>query len=120
MFDKSKLKLYFICGTQDVAEGESIIDVVTEALEAGITLFQYREKGETALVGDDKVGMAKQLLSFCHQNDVPFIVNDDVSLAKDIDADGIHVGQNDLEVNEFAQQFENKIIGLSVGAFVFP
>ena len=48
MFDKSKLKLYFICGTQDVAEGESIIDVVTEALEAGITLFQYREKGETA------------------------------------------------------------------------
>ncbi|MFQ3854275.1 thiamine phosphate synthase [Staphylococcus parequorum] len=115
MFDKNKLKLYFICGTQDVAEDKSIIDVVTEALEAGITLFQYREKGETALVGDDKVKLAQQLLSLCHQYDVPFIVNDDVSLAKDIDADGIHVGQNDLEVNEFAQQFENKIIGLSVG-----
>ncbi|KRG09552.1 thiamine phosphate synthase [Staphylococcus sp. NAM3COL9] len=115
MFDKRNLKLYFICGTQDIIEGESIIDVVTEALEAGITLFQFREKGKNALVGDDKIMLAKQLLSLCHQYDVPFIVNDDVSLAKDIDADGVHVGQNDLEVNKFAQQFENKIIGLSVG-----
>ncbi|MDG0843928.1 thiamine phosphate synthase [Staphylococcus equorum] len=115
MFDKRTLKLYFICGTQDVPEGESIIEVVTKALEAGITLFQFREKGETALTGDDKVKLAKQLLSLCHQYGVAFIVNDDVSLAKDIDADGIHVGQNDLEVNKFAQEFKNKIIGLSVG-----
>ncbi|HLR18761.1 MAG TPA: thiamine phosphate synthase [Staphylococcus sp.] len=115
MFDKQNLKLYFICGTQDIPEGESIVKIVTEALEAGITMFQFREKGDTALTGDDKVNLAKQLLIMCRQYNVPFIVNDDVDLAKEINADGIHVGQNDLEVNTFAKAFTEKIIGLSVG-----
>ena len=45
MFNKAYLKLYFICGTQDIPKQTSIIDVVTEALESGITMFQFREKG---------------------------------------------------------------------------
>lgn len=43
------------------------------------------------------------------------IVNDDVQLAQEINADGIHVGQDDMEIQQFASQFKNKIIGLSVG-----
>ncbi len=45
---------------------------------------------------------------------MPFIVNDDVSLAKEINADGIHVGQDDAKVKEIAQYFTDKIIGLSI------
>ncbi|MEJ7279223.1 thiamine phosphate synthase, partial [Staphylococcus epidermidis] len=45
----------------------------------------------------------------------PFIVNDDVSLAKRINADGIHVGQDDEAVRAFSNDFQDKIIGLSVG-----
>ncbi|WP_256083390.1 thiamine phosphate synthase, partial [Staphylococcus aureus] len=54
------------------------------------------------------------LQHLCHQYDVPFIVNDDVCLAKEINADGIHVGQDDAKVKEIAQYFTDKSIGLSI------
>ncbi|WP_278926777.1 thiamine phosphate synthase [Staphylococcus auricularis] len=114
-FDRKQLRLYFIAGTQDVVSDTTLKDILTEALEAGITLFQYREKGPGSLTGEERVNEAKALQQLCHQYDVPFIVNDDVALAKAIDADGIHVGQDDAEVAQFAEQFEGKIIGLSVG-----
>lgn len=114
MFDKASLKVYFICGTQDIPESKSIKEVVKLALESGVTMFQYREKGDGALTGNDKVETAQQLLELCHAYNVPFIVNDDVTLAENINADGIHVGQNDMKVTAFAQKFKNKIIGLSI------
>ena len=114
MFNKAYLKLYFICGTQDIPKQTSIIDVVTEALESGITMFQFREKGDGSLIGNAKIELAQKLLSLCKSYHVPFIVNDDVDLAKAIDADGIHVGQNDANIDAFASTFSNKIIGLSV------
>ncbi|AID42257.1 thiamine phosphate synthase [Staphylococcus xylosus] len=114
MFDKDSLKVYFICGTQDIPVSKSIKEVVKTALDSGITMFQYREKGDGSLTGNDKVEMAQQLLELCHAYNVPFIVNDDVTLAENINADGIHVGQNDMKVTEFAQKFKNKIIGLSI------
>ncbi|MCE3022831.1 thiamine phosphate synthase [Staphylococcus pasteuri] len=114
-FKASQLKIYFICGTQDIPEQKSIKTVLTQALEAGITMFQFREKGENALKDNEKEKLAKELQSLCQSYHVPFIVNDDVSLAKKINADGIHVGQDDEDVKAFANDFQDKIIGLSVG-----
>ena len=114
-FKASQLKIYFICGTQDIPEQKSIKTVLTQALEAGITMFQFREKGENALKDNEKEKLAKELQSLCQSYHVPFIVNDDVSLAKKINADGIHVGQDDEDVKAFAYDFQDKIIGLSVG-----
>ena len=114
MFNQSYLNVYFICGTSDVPSHRTIHEVLEAALKAGITLFQFREKGESALKGNDKLVLAKELQHLCHQYDVPFIVNDDVSLAKEINADGIHVGQDDAKVKEIAQYFTDKIIGLSI------
>ena len=65
MFNKAYLKLYFICGTQDIPKQTSIIDVVTEALESGITMFQFREKGDGSLTGNAKIELAQKLLSYC-------------------------------------------------------
>lgn len=59
--------------------------------------------------------LAQQLQALCRDYNVPFLVNDDVDLAEQIDADGIHVGQDDAQVATFAQRFNEKIIGLSVG-----
>ncbi len=87
MFNQSYLNVYFICGTSDVPSHRTIHEVLETALKAGIT-FQFREKGESALKGNDKLVLAKELQHLCHQYDVPFIVNDDVSLAKEINADG--------------------------------
>ncbi|WP_114602954.1 thiamine phosphate synthase [Staphylococcus sp. EZ-P03] len=115
MFQPEDLKVYFICGTQDVPEGKTIEEVLKAALEGGITLFQFREKGPNAKTGEEKTALAHKLQALCHDYNVPFIVNDDVALAEAIDADGIHVGQDDASVASFKNQFNGKIIGLSVG-----
>ena len=114
MFNKELLKLYFICGTTTCL-GKDLYTVVEDALKGGITLFQFREKGEGALEGKDKVELAIKLKNLCKKYNVPFIVNDDIELALEIDADGVHVGQDDLGVDEIRKLMPNKIIGLSIG-----
>ena len=114
MFNKELLKLYFICGTTTCL-GKDLYTVVEDALKGGITLFQFREKGEGALEGKDKVELAIQLQDLCKKYNVPFIVNDDIELALEIDADGVHVGQDDLGVDEIRKLMPDKIIGLSIG-----
>lgn len=113
MFHKELLKLYFICGTT-TCQGKDIYRVVEEALKGGITLFQFREKGEGALEGKEKVELAIKLQDLCKKYNVPFIVNDDIDLAMEIDADGVHVGQDDLGVDEIRKLMPDKIIGLSI------
>lgn len=113
MFDINTLKVYFIAGSQDVPN-KDLYDVVEQALEAGITMFQFREKGPRSKSGIEKEQLAQSLLELCRRYEVPFIVNDDVDLAVKINADGIHVGQDDRRVSTFKDKFENKIIGLSV------
>ena len=114
MFNKELLKLYFICGTTTCL-GKDLYTVVEDALKGGITLFQFREKGEGALEGSEKVELAIKLQDFCKKYNVPFIVNDDIELALEIDADGVHVGQDDLGVDEIRKLMPDKIIGLSIG-----
>ena len=114
MFNKELLKLYFICGTT-TCQGKDLYSVVEEALKGGITLFQFREKGKGALEGKEKLELAIKLKNLCKKYNVPFIVNDDIELALEIDADGVHVGQDDLGVDEIRKLMPNKIIGLSIG-----
>ena len=113
MFNKELLKLYFICGTTTCL-GKDLYTVVEDALKGGITLFQFREKGEGALEGREKVELAIKLQELCKKYNVPFIINDDIELALEIDADGVHVGQDDLGVDEIRKLMPNKIIGLSI------
>jgi len=114
-FKRSMLTAYFICGTQDIKDAtKTLPSVLTEALEAGITAFQFREKGPHALTGDDKLAMAKQLQQLCAQYQVPFIVDDDVALARQVKADGIHVGQKDERINQVIAEVDQQMfIGLS-------
>ena len=114
MFNKELLKLYFICGTTTCL-GKDLYTVVEDALKGGITLFQFREKGKGALEGKEKLELAIKLKNLCKKYNVPFIVNDDIELALKIDADGVHVGQDDLDVDEIRKLMPNKIIGLSIG-----
>ena len=114
MFNKELLKLYFICGTT-TCQGKDLYSVVEEALKGGITLFQFREKGKGALEGKEKVELAVKIQDLCKKYNVPFIVNDDIELALEIAADGVHVGQDDLGVDEIRKLMPDKIIGLSIG-----
>ena len=114
MFNKELLKLYFICGTT-TCQGKDLYSVVEESLKGGITLFQFREKGKGVLEGKEKVELAIKLQNLCKKYNVPFIVNDDIELALEIAADGVHVGQDDLGVDEIRKLMPDKIIGLSIG-----
>lgn len=116
MFDRKSLRVYFIAGTQDTVDGD-LERVLKEALDAGITLYQFREKGPTAKQGAEKEALARRLLAMCKSKNVPFIVNDDTALAHKIDADGIHLGQDDAKIEDIINDFSDKIIGLSVGNF---
>lgn len=94
--------------------GKEPLVILEKALQAGVTMFQLREKGPSALTGESYVTFAKQCQSLCWKYNVPFIINDDVELAFSLNADGIHVGQDDLSIEAFRQQCEDKIVGVSV------
>ncbi|MED1576996.1 MULTISPECIES: thiamine phosphate synthase [Bacillus] len=108
---KQQLSVYFIMGTANSTRQP--LDVVNEAIQGGITMFQFREKGENALQAEEKKQLARQIQALCQEANVPFIVNDDVQLAIDLDADGVHVGQEDANAQEVRQRIGNKILGVS-------
>jgi len=97
--------------TDPVLCGEHLIDKVLAAIQGGIRILQYRNK-QASLA--DQFEEAKKLLSLCQQHDVLFIINDDLDLASEINADGVHLGQQDRTLLEARQQLGNeKIIGIS-------
>ncbi|MGY0693465.1 thiamine phosphate synthase [Virgibacillus sp. FSP13] len=106
------LRKYFIMGSQNCDSDP--VEVLQSAISAGITAFQFREKGEGALKGNEKLTLGHKLREVCSNCDIPFIVNDDLELVETLEADGVHVGQEDKSVEELRQFFPNKIIGLSV------
>jgi thiamine-phosphate pyrophosphorylase len=110
---KRALKLYFILGSANCM-GRSPSKVLSEAIEGGITMFQFREKGTGALTGSEKYGLAEELQNICKKASIPFIVNDDIELALALHADGIHIGQDDEPAQLVRERMKGKILGISV------
>lgn len=110
--DKKNFLLYLVSDSSRLKKNETLDYVVEQALKGGVTFLQYREKN---LKGDLLKNEALSLKKLAKKYKIPFVVNDDVNLAKEIDADGCHIGQDDINVKE-ARKFlgENKIIGASV------
>lgn len=116
MFGRETLKLYFIMGSQDVnGHPEQALQVLKNALIDGITLFQWREKGVGSLQNAPQTyeKFARACLALCREHAVPFIVNDDVGLAMKLDADGVHIGQDDADVAATRNLIGDKILGVS-------
>ena len=109
---KQQLRKFFIMGSQNC--NRDPVQILEEAIEGGVTAFQFREKGEGSLSGEDKLELGKQLRSICRNHRIPFFINDDIDLVELLDVDGIHVGQGDMSVKEIRKQFPDKVIGLSI------
>ncbi|PFP25868.1 thiamine phosphate synthase [Bacillus sp. AFS073361] len=110
---REALRVYFIMGSNNCLKEP--VEVLKEAISGGITLFQFREKGESARTGSEKYALAKELQTLCRNHQIPFIVNDDIDLAVEIDADGVHIGQEDESVKMVREKIgANKILGVSV------
>lgn len=109
---RQHLRLYLVMGSVNCTQPPE--EVLTSAIAGGITLFQFREKGVGALTGQAYYQLGERLQQICKTHQIPFIVNDDVELAIALDADGIHVGQDDAPADQIrARLGQNKIIGVS-------
>ena len=108
--DKKDLLLYAVTDRHWL-DGRRLIDVVRESLDGGVTFLQLREKDlDEARFLDE----AKDIKTLCHAYGVPFLINDNVDIALAVDADGVHVGQSDMEAGDVrAKLGPDKIIGVS-------
>ncbi|MDF7671762.1 thiamine phosphate synthase [Lactobacillus sp. ESL0701] len=110
-FNANMLRAYFICGTQDLPAGKTLPEIVEEALQAGITAFQFRDKGTgSTLSSSERLPMAQRLHELCQQYQVPFFIDDDVALAKAVNAEGIHVGQSDEAIQQVINEVGSQMI----------
>ncbi len=97
--------------TDPVLCGEQLIDKVQAAIQGGIHLLQFRNMHASGAILREE---AAQLLSLCHKHNVLFMINDNIDLASEIGADGVHLGQKDQTLIEARERLgENKIIGIS-------
>ena len=91
--------------------GRTVADQVKDALEGGATFIQLREK---ELDYDAFLAEAIEIKALCDKYGVPFVINDNVDIALAMDADGVHVGQSDMEAGDVrAKLGPDKIIGVS-------
>lgn len=109
---RQHLQLYLVMGTEQ-CRGQSSQTMLKQALQGGISCFQFREKGDQATQGKQRVELAAELLAICRSHQVPFIVNDDYRLALEIDADGVHIGQEDERPEIVRMAIGPKLLGIS-------
>lgn len=106
-----KLMLYAITN-RNCLKNHTLLDAVRESLDGGVTFLQMREKN---LDYDNFYREALTLKKLANEYKVPFIINDNVDIALGIDADGVHVGQSDMEAAKVRDLIgSDKILGVSV------
>ncbi len=106
--DKKDLLLYAVTD-RSWLDGRTLYEQVQQALQGGVTMLQLREKNRS---GQELFHEAMQIKKLCARYEVPFIINDNVFLAQETDADGVHLGQNDMDAGSArARLGPGKIIG---------
>ena len=111
--DKNSLLLYAVTD-RSWLKGQTLAQQVEQALLGGATMVQLREK---------QLGLpqfrreALEIQALCRRYGAPFLINDNVDLALEIGADGVHVGQEDMEAGLGRQKLgPGKILGVSAHA----
>ncbi len=114
----------FVAGSQDfyhIKGGKNdrinaLLDALELALQSKITAFQFRQKGDLALQDPIEIKqLALECQKRCQKYGTPFIVNDEIKLALELKADGVHVGQEDMAIEEVMTLCKKRLfIGLSV------
>ena len=108
--DKKDLLLYAVTD-RSWLNGVTLYSQVEAALKGGATFIQLREKN---LDEAHFLEEAKEIKKLCREYGVPFVINDNVELTLEVDADGVHVGQSDMEAGDVrAKLGPDKIIGVS-------
>lgn len=109
--DKNVLTLYAVTNFNFSDNEISITDKMTKIINGGVTCVQLREKN---LPYEKFLKRALLIRKICKKRNITFIVNDNIKIAIESDADGIHIGQDDLNILEARKLIGNKILGISV------
>ena len=105
--------LYAVTDQSWLKEGQTLLSVCEDVLSSGATFLQIREKD---LDTNSFEVEAAKLKDLCVRYKVPYVVNDSVEIALAIDADGVHVGQSDIQGRDIRSMIgPDKILGISAG-----
>ncbi len=108
--DSKSLLLYAVTDRAWLHE-RRLADDVEKALLGGATFVQLREKDASF---EEFLEQAREVKEVCKKYNVPFVINDNIEVALAVDADGVHVGQSDMETGSVRQKLgKDKIIGVS-------
>ncbi|VAW49542.1 Thiamin-phosphate pyrophosphorylase, partial [hydrothermal vent metagenome] len=88
------LKGLYVITDPTLCPNNTLVQQVAQALEGGVKIVQFRDKTSDF---QTKLQLCKQLTALCKQYQACFIVNDDIQLAKQSQAHGIHIGKNDQD-----------------------
>lgn len=111
--DVKKAMLLYAITDRTWLGNNSLYEQVEDAIKGGATFIQLREKN---LNYEKFLEEAKKIKEITDKYGVPFVINDNVEIAKEIDADGVHVGQSDTEAKRAREILgKDKIIGISAG-----
>lgn len=109
-FDSKIYQLYLVTD-RELMSTKTLEEAVEQAIDGGCTMIQLREKN---LSSYDFYNTAKKLKEFLRTRAVPLIINDRVDIALAVNADGVHLGQNDLPLQEARKILGNdRIIGVT-------
>ena len=108
---RDSMLVYAVTDRHWLKDGETLRDKTEEALKGGATFVQLREKdGDRETI----LSLGRELKELCEEYKVPFVLDDDVVLAEELDADGVHVGQSDRPASEVRRLIgPDKILGVS-------
>ncbi|MDF9762694.1 MULTISPECIES: thiamine phosphate synthase [Peribacillus] len=109
---KSQIDLSLYLVTEESIAIEELTKIIAESVSGGVSIVQLREKNNSSLSFYKKASELKQLLS---ELSIPLIINDRVDIALAVEADGIHIGQDDLPLPVIKQMVpDDMIVGVSV------
>jgi len=108
---KESLRLYAVTDRMWLGS-ESLADQVEESIKGGVTFVQLREK---KISFEEYVKIGKEIKKVTDKYQIPYVINDSVEVAIACGADGVHVGQKDMEGSDVRKRIGNdRILGISV------
>ncbi len=104
-------KLYLVTDRSKFTTGDEFLNAIASALKGGVQIVQLREKTATA---KEFISLGKKVRELCALYDAIFIINDRADIALAVKADGVHLGQDDMDITSARNILGSEaIIGLS-------
>lgn len=101
----------YVITDREIAGNRSIADVVQAAIRGGATMIQLREKTAS---DSEMLAIGRTIQQMTRAAGIPLIINDRVAIAQELDAEGVHVGQSDMQAYDVRKMLgEDRLLGVS-------